>query len=56
MPRTLINDLVNKWCGEVVFGTRFVQIAKVNVDSNSALFFLGQEQGWTPKWCTQWDK
>ena len=39
MPRTLINDLVNKWCGEVVFGTRFVQVTKVNVDMDGALFF-----------------
>ena len=39
VPRTLINDLVNKWCGEVVFGTSFVQIVKVSADSNSALFF-----------------
>ena len=24
VPRTLIYDLVNKWCGKVVFGTSFV--------------------------------
>ena len=39
MPRTLINDLVNKWCGEVVFGTSFVQITKVGANTNGALFF-----------------
>ena len=39
MPRTLINDLINKWCGEVVFGTVFVQIAKVGANMNGALFF-----------------
>ena len=39
MPRTLINDLVNKWCGEVVFGTSFVQIVKFSADMDGALFF-----------------
>ena len=38
MPRTLVNDLVNERCGEVVFGTSFVQVAKVRVDTNGALF------------------
>ena len=38
MPCTLINDLVNKWCGEVVFGTNFVQVAKVRADTDGALF------------------
>ena len=39
MPHTLINDLVNKWSGEVFFGTSFVQIAKVGANTNGALFF-----------------
>ena len=39
VPRTLINDLVNKWCGEVVFGTSFVKIAKFGANTNGALFF-----------------
>ena len=38
MPRTLINVLVNKWFGEVVFGTSFVQVAKVRADTDGALF------------------
>ena len=39
VPRTLIDDLVNKWCGEVVFGTSFFQIAKVSANTNGAFFF-----------------
>ena len=39
VPCTLIYDLVNKWCGEVVFGTSFVQIAKVGTNTNGALLF-----------------
>ena len=38
MPRTIFNDLVNERCGEVVFGTRFVQVAKVRADTDGALF------------------
>ena len=38
MPHTLINDLVNKWCGAVVFGTSFVRIVKVGANMNGALF------------------
>ena len=39
MPHTLINDLVNKWCGDVVFWTSFFQIMKVGANTNGALFF-----------------
>ena len=39
VPRTFINDLVNKWCGEVVFWTSFFQITKVGANTNGALFF-----------------
>ena len=38
MPRTLVNDLVNERCGEVVFGTSLVQVAKVHADTDGALF------------------
>ena len=38
MPRTLVNDLVNERCGEVVFGTSLVQVAKVRADTDGALF------------------
>ena len=34
MPRTLVNE----WCGEVVFGTSFVQIVKVHANTDGALF------------------
>ena len=37
MPRTLVNDLVNEQCGEVVFGTRFFQVTKVRGDMDGAL-------------------
>ena len=39
MPYTLINGLVNKWCGEVVFGTSLVQVMKVSENTDGALFF-----------------
>ena len=38
MPHTLVNDLVNERCGEVVFGTSLVQVAKVRADTDGALF------------------
>ena len=38
MPRTLVNDLVDERCREVVFGTSFVQVVKVRADTNGALF------------------
>ena len=38
MPHTLVNDLVNEWCGEVVFGTSLVQVVKVRADMDGALF------------------
>lgn len=37
MPKTLINDLVNKGCGKFVFGTGFIQVAKIHADTNGAL-------------------
>lgn len=37
MPRTLINDLVNKGCGKVVFEKRFFQVTKICADTNGAL-------------------
>ena len=44
MPCTLINDLVNEWCGEVFFGTSFVQITKVSADTDGALFL--ENENW----------
>jgi len=38
MPRTLVNDLVNERCGEVVFGTSFVHVVKVCADTDGSLF------------------
>ena len=44
MPHTLVNDLVNERCGEVVFGTSFVQIAKISADIDGAFFFENGNQ------------
>lgn len=37
---TIINDLINKYCRIVVFGTSFVQIMEVSPYSYSDLFFV----------------
>jgi hypothetical protein len=37
---TVIDNLVDERCGEVVFRTSMVEIAKISADTNSALFFF----------------
>ena len=37
---TCIDDLVNERCGEVVFGTCTIKIAKVYANANGTLFFI----------------
>ena len=40
MDDTIINNLVDERGCKVVFGTSMVEIAKVGVDANNALFFV----------------
>ena len=40
---TRINDLVNEWSGEVVFGTCQVQVMEVSTNANGTLFFDGNK-------------
>ena len=39
MSNTCIDDLVDEWCGVIVFGTSFVEIQKISADTYCALFF-----------------
>ena len=36
---TLINELIDEGCGEVILGTGLVTITIINTDSNSTMFF-----------------
>jgi hypothetical protein len=40
MASIVFNNLVDERCGEVVFETSMIEIAKVNADANNALFFV----------------
>ena len=40
MSSACIDDLVDERCGEVVFGTRLIEIMKVCTNANGALFFI----------------
>ena len=40
MANTCINDLINEWSGEVVFGTCQIQVMKFTTDANGTLFFV----------------
>jgi hypothetical protein len=40
---TIINNLVDEGCWEVVFGTGVIEIMKVSADVNSALFFVDRD-------------
>lgn len=44
MLHTLINDLVNKGCGKLIFGTSFVQVTKIHANMNGALFLEKRNQ------------
>jgi hypothetical protein len=44
MDDTFINNLVDERGWEVVFGTSMVEITKVTVDMNSALFFVDEDR------------
>ena len=36
----IIQDLINEWCGIVIFRTRFIQILKISIDSYCTFFFV----------------
>jgi hypothetical protein len=38
--RTFINDLVDEWCGKIIFGTCLIQITEVGTYTNRAVFFI----------------
>jgi hypothetical protein len=40
---TIINNLVDEGHWEVVFGTCMIEITKVSVDTNNALFFVDRD-------------
>jgi hypothetical protein len=44
MACTVIDNLVDERCGEVVFGTSMVEIMKFSADANSALFFVNGDR------------
>jgi hypothetical protein len=43
MACTVIDNLVDERCWEVVFGTSMIEIMKVSADVNSALFFVNRD-------------
>jgi hypothetical protein len=43
MACTIINNLVDERCGEVVFGTSMIEITRVDADMNSPLFFVNRD-------------
>ena len=36
---TIIDDLIDEWCGIIVLGTSAIDISIINTNSDSALFF-----------------
>jgi hypothetical protein len=43
MAGTVIDNLVDERCREVVFGTSMIEIVKVSADVNGALFFVNRD-------------
>ena len=37
---TLIDNLVYKWCGVIIFRTCFIKVSEINANSNCSLFFI----------------
>ena len=40
--RTLIQNLINKWCGEIVFRIGMIQITKINTYADRSLLLINQ--------------
>jgi hypothetical protein len=40
----IIDNLIDKGCGKVVFGTGVIEVAKIHTDMNSALFFVNRDR------------
>jgi hypothetical protein len=40
---TIIDNLVDKGCWKIVFGTGVIEIMKVRTDADSALFFVNRD-------------
>jgi hypothetical protein len=51
---TIINNLVDKGCGVVVFGTSLVRILIINIDANGPLFLSNHNDIGNP--FLQWDR
>jgi hypothetical protein len=43
MVDTIIDNLIDKGCWKVFFGTGMIEIAKVHIDTDSALFFVHRD-------------
>ena len=44
MTGTSVNDLVNKWSGEVSFGTSQIQVMEFSTDVNGTLFSIDRNK------------
>jgi len=40
---TLVNELINEGCGEVILRTGLVDVTVINTDSNGTLFFIHRD-------------
>ena len=40
--RTLIQNLINKWCGKIVLRTRMIQIAEISTYADRCLLLIHQ--------------
>jgi hypothetical protein len=43
MDNIIIDNLVDKGCWKIVFGTSVIEIVKVCVDADSAVFFVNED-------------
>ena len=37
---TLVNYLIDKWCGVIIFRTCFIKVSEINANSKFSLFFI----------------
>ena len=40
--RTLIQDLINKWCGEIVFRIGMIQVTKISAYTDRSLLLINR--------------
>ena len=51
---TLVNDLINEWCGKIIFRTGFVYITVIDTNPDCTLFFSYRDNVRNP--ICEWDR